>query len=54
MADLLDALCWTEELEEAADELWVDLDTLKARLDTLTAGERAQLCALAERLDRTA
>lgn len=54
MPDLLDVLCWTEELEEAADELWVDLDTLKARLDALTTGEQAQLCALYQRLDRGA
>lgn len=52
MDRLLDALAWSEELEEVADELWVDLDTLYARLDTLTAEERAQIRALHDRTER--
>lgn len=54
MTDLLAALAWTEHLEEVADELWVDLDTLTARLDGLTAGERAQVAALADAVERGA
>lgn len=51
---LLDVLAWTERLEEAADELWVDVDTLMARLDGLTPGERAQVAALAHMIERGA
>lgn len=54
MDRLLDALAWSEELEEVAEELWVDLDTLYARLDGLTADERARVVALAERVERGA
>lgn len=51
---LLDALAWTEELEELADECWVDLPTLMDRLDGLTEEERAEIKALAERVERSA
>ncbi|HLV05690.1 MAG TPA: ImmA/IrrE family metallo-endopeptidase [Actinomycetaceae bacterium] len=54
MDRLLDALAWSEELEEVAEELWVDLDTLYARLDGLTAQERARVVALAGRVERGA
>ena len=54
MEHLLDALAWTEHLEELADELWVDLDTLMARLDGLTPEERAQIAELGERVERGA
>lgn len=40
MPAILDALRWSEELEEVADQLWVDLPTLMARLDGLTSEER--------------
>lgn len=49
---LLDAFRWAEHLEEVADELWVDLDTLQARIDTLTDDERAALVALHDELAR--
>ena len=51
MPDLLAALAWTEHLDELADELWVDVDTLLARLDGLTASERAQVAELAQRVE---
>ena len=51
---LLDKLAWTESLEELAEELWVDDATLMARLDTLTADERAQIVALHERIEHAA
>ncbi len=34
------ALLWGREPEEIADELWVDLETLKARVAGLTQDER--------------
>ncbi len=34
------ALLWGREPEEIADELWVDLDTLKARVASLTQEEK--------------
>ncbi|MBN8883341.1 MAG: ImmA/IrrE family metallo-endopeptidase [Salana multivorans] len=40
---LLTVLAWTEHLAEAADELWVDESTLKARLRGLSEIERAAL-----------
>lgn len=40
---LLDALAWTDDLAEAADELWVDEPTLRARLRGLSELERAAL-----------
>lgn len=51
---LLDALAWTENLEELADELWVDLDTLMARLDGLTVEERQMIQELYDRVGRVA
>lgn len=38
-----EALAWTTSTEEAADELWVDVPTLKARLRSLHPSERAYL-----------
>ncbi|MDD9207860.1 ImmA/IrrE family metallo-endopeptidase [Georgenia sp. 10Sc9-8] len=52
MEQLLDALRWSEELQEVAEELWVDTDTLNARLDALTAAGRAQIVALYEEIER--
>lgn len=41
---LADALLWAgHNLEEAADELWVDQDTLAARLEHLHPSERGYL-----------
>ncbi len=52
MEDLLAALAWAEDLREVADECWVDVPTLMARLDGLTAAERARIAELHERTDR--
>jgi hypothetical protein len=41
--DLGEALAWAHDVDEAADELWVDVDTLRARLDHLHPAERAYL-----------
>lgn len=38
-----DALAWATSLEEAADELWVDEDTLMTRLSCLHPAERGYL-----------
>lgn len=46
---LVDALVWAHDLYEAADELWVDVETLRVRLDHLHPAEKA---VLKERLDR--
>ena len=43
---LLDALRWSEELEEVAEELAVDMPTLIARLDNLTEAERREIADL--------
>ncbi len=52
MPDLLDALRWADDLPTVADELWVDEPTLMARLDGLTAGERAQIVVLYNEVER--
>lgn len=39
-----EALAWAHNVAEAADELWVDEDTLHARLEHLHPSERAYLC----------
>ena len=41
--DLGEALAWARGTEEAADELWVDMPTLEARLRSLHPSERAYL-----------
>lgn len=38
---LVDAALWAHDVDELADELWVDLPTVRCRLDTLTDAERA-------------
>lgn len=43
--ELLDVLSWTHEIEEAADELHVDLATMQDRIQALSADERALLVA---------
>lgn len=52
LSDLLDALRWTSHLGEAAEELYVDLTTLRARIADLTELERAALDQLIQ--DRAA
>lgn len=41
--DLAQALAWSGDVTEVADELWVDLDTLTHRLAHLAPGERQTL-----------
>lgn len=43
LEQLGEALAWAHTYEEAADELWVDLPTLRARLIHLHPSERAYL-----------
>ena len=43
LQDLGEALAWGLNLHEVADELWVDVEMLQARLDHLTGDERAYL-----------
>lgn len=52
MQHLLAVAVWTESLEEAADELWVDVNTLLARLAAMTPEERAQVRDLYDRTER--
>lgn len=40
---LIDALRWTGNERELADELWVDVHTVRVRLSSLTAAERQQM-----------
>jgi hypothetical protein len=50
--DLVRVAVWAHGLEEAAEELWVDEETLQTRLDSLAPAERdALVTALAERGD---
>src|SRR5687768_1204330 len=37
---LADALCWAHDEWEVADELWVDVETARIRIDTLTRAEQ--------------
>lgn len=41
--DLISALQWSQDERELADELWVDVTTLRARLASLTADEHVEL-----------
>jgi len=50
--DLLDALRWAEDPTEVADCLWVDVDTLEARLGALRRDEAARLVDELARTDR--
>ena len=43
LGDLGEALAWSQCLDEAADELWVDAGTLHTRLEHLHPSERAYL-----------
>ena len=40
-----EALAWTRDVSELAEELWVDEAMVRARLDGLTVGEREYLVA---------
>lgn len=42
---LLDVLAWAHNAHEAADELWVDLDTFHMRMQHLHPAERAAVVA---------
>lgn len=42
---LVEALLWSMDELELAEELWVDVDTVRSRLATLTPGERAEIDA---------
>lgn len=43
MAELVDALLWSQDERELADTLWVDVATVKARLAGLTPGEKDEI-----------
>lgn len=55
MDRLVWALQWSRDEHEVADELWVDVDMVRARLRALTPGENAELLArldeMTERLE---
>jgi hypothetical protein len=55
MHELRNAMQWGRDPQELADELWVDLDTLQARIKGLSAVEAAMLTeGLDETLEETA
>ena len=43
LSELIDGLRWTRDREQLAEHLWVDVPTLKARMDGLDPIEVAQL-----------
>ena len=43
IGDVAEAMAWSLSVEEAADELWVDADTLRCRLRHLHPSERGYL-----------
>lgn len=43
MPHLIRALQWSDRLDEVADECWVDVGTLRARLASLTESERSDI-----------
>lgn len=52
LQDLADALLWSAQDNELAEVLWVDVPTLRDRLDTLHEDEKAYIeCRLAARGD---
>lgn len=51
MPRLLDALAWSQQPQEIAEDLWVDVDTLYARLAGLTPEEQAQIAALSQHVE---
>ncbi|HEX7349648.1 hypothetical protein [Brachybacterium sp.] len=44
--DLVDAMAWSSELEEIADELWLRPELARARIDTLRPAEVAIIAEL--------
>lgn len=46
-----EAIAWAYDLDEAAEELWVDVGTLRVRLDHLHPAERAYLKRRLEELE---
>lgn len=40
---LADALVWSQDEWEVADELWVDVETARARIDNLTESEKSYI-----------
>lgn len=51
LEDLIEAARWTRHLGELADELGVDVDTARARIEGLDEGERAAVLEAVERLE---
>lgn len=43
LSRLAHAIVWSQDERELADELWVDVDMVRARLAALTAAERAYI-----------
>lgn len=43
--ELVRGLQWSQDEHELADELWVDVPTIRARLDGLTPDERAEIAS---------
>lgn len=43
---LMDAMAWSDQLEEVADELWVTPEIAQARIDSLRPGQVAVLAEL--------
>lgn len=48
---LVDAARWARSMQELADELWVDVDTVETRLAILTEPERAELVRARTEID---
>lgn len=46
--DLIEAVLWARNVHELAEELWVDVATVQARLASLTAAERERVQARLE------
>lgn len=53
LEDLVHAVIWGQSPNEVAGELWVDLDTLMTRLNTLTDRERQVVNTALARRDQT-
>lgn len=43
LRDLVEALMWSDNEHEVADELWVDVPTLRTRIADLAAAERREI-----------
>lgn len=44
LESLVEAARWARSIEELADELWVDVETVRIRLSTLLDDERDEVC----------